>query len=112
MIDRRSFIGMGSLAAGVLATRTSDVMADISSAPAVVATTAGKIRGSHATGVYTFRGVPYGATTAGAGRFQPPAKPKPWSDIREASALGPRSPQLLSSFHGFVPPEVVKVRYP
>ena len=43
---------------------------------------------------------------AGAGRFQPPAKPKPWSNIRAATALGPRSPQLLSSFHGFVPPEV------
>ncbi len=108
MIDRRSFIGMGSLAAGVLATRTADVMADNAQAgaPAVVETTAGKIRGTHATGVYTFRGVPYGATTAGAGRFQPPAKPKPWSNVREATELGPRAPQLLSSFHGFVPPEV------
>jgi len=97
---------MGSLAAGALATRTSKVMADAAATPAVVATTTGKIRGTHATGVYTFRGVPYGASTAGAARFRPPAKPKPWSDIREATALGPRSPQLLSSFHGFVPPEV------
>jgi para-nitrobenzyl esterase len=106
VIDRRSFIGMGSLAAGALATRTSNVTANVSTVPAVVVTTAGKIRGTHATGVYTFRGVPYGASTAGSGRFQPPAKPQPWSDIREATALGPRSPQLLSSFHGFVPPEV------
>ncbi len=107
MIDRRSFIGMGSLAAGVLATRTSDVLADdVPEGAAVVETTAGKIRGTHATGVYTFRGVPYGASTAGAGRFQPPARSKPWCDIREATALGPRSPQLLSAFHGFVPPEV------
>jgi len=106
MIDRRGFIGMGSLAAGALASRASDVMAEVSPAHAVVATTAGRIRGTHAAGVYTFRGVPYGATTAGAGRFQPPAKLKPWPGIREATALGPRSPQLLSSFHGFVPPEV------
>ena len=109
MIDRRSFIGMGSSVAGLLATRTANVMADsasASAAPAVVTTTAGKIRGTHETGVYTFRGVPYGAATAGAGRFQPPRKPQPWPDIREATALGPRSPQLLSSFHGFVPPEV------
>jgi para-nitrobenzyl esterase len=105
VIHRRGFIGMGSLVAGALATRASNVMADVSAAPAVVATTAGKIRGTHATGVYTFRGVPYGDTTAGEGRFQPPAKPKPWSAIREATVLGPRSPQLLSSFHGFVPPE-------
>ena len=107
MIDRRSFIGVGTLAASALAGGASGVLASEGpGAPAVVATTAGKIRGTHATGVYTFRGVPYGATTAGAARFQPPAKPKPWSDIREATALGPRSPQLLSSFHGFVPPEV------
>jgi para-nitrobenzyl esterase len=107
VIDRRSFIGVGSLAAGALATRVRRVLAsDGAAAAAVVATSAGKIRGTHARGVYTFRGVPYGATTAGAARFQPPAKPKPWSDVREATALGPRSPQLLSSFHGFVPPEV------
>jgi len=106
-MDRRSFIGVSSWAAGALAARTSDVLANHAPVvPAVVATTAGKIRGTYATGVYTFRGVPYGATTAGAGRFQPPAKPQPWSDIRAATALGPRSPQLLSAFHGFVPPEV------
>jgi para-nitrobenzyl esterase len=107
VIDRRSFIGVGAWTAGALATRASGVLADdVPAAPVTVATTAGKIRGTHATGVYTFRGVPYGASTAGAGRFQPPAKPKPWSGVREATALGPRSPQLLSSFHGFVPPEV------
>jgi para-nitrobenzyl esterase len=107
MIDRRSFIGVSSWAAGALATRTATVFADDgTAAPAVVATTAGKIQGTHAMGVYTFRGVPYGATTAGASRFQPPKKPKPWSDIRQATALGPRAPQLLSAFHGFVPPEV------
>jgi para-nitrobenzyl esterase len=107
VIDRRSFVGMGSLVAGALATRTSDVLADNAPpAPPVVATTAGKVRGAHSEGVYSFKGVPYGATTAGAGRFLPPAKPRPWSDIREATALGPRSPQLPSLFHGFVPPEV------
>jgi para-nitrobenzyl esterase len=107
VIDRRSFIGVGSWAAGVLATGPSGVLADDrSAATAVVATTAGKIRGARETGMYSFKGVPYGATTAGAGRFQPPAKPQPWSSIREATALGPRSPQLLSAFHGFVPPEV------
>jgi para-nitrobenzyl esterase len=80
--------------------------ADTPATPAVVSTTAGKIQGTHTTGVYTFRGVPYGATTAGAARFQPPTKPKPWSNVRETTALGPRSPQLAASFHGFVPPEV------
>jgi para-nitrobenzyl esterase len=106
MIDRRRFIG-GTAAASVLATRITKSYADDAPATAVTAaTTAGKIRGTQASGVYAFKGVPYGATTAGAARFQPPAKPKPWSGIREATELGPRSPQLLSLFHGFVPPEV------
>lgn len=106
MIDRRRFIG-GTAAASALATQiTKALAADAPASAATVATTAGKIRGTQASGVYAFKGVPYGATTAGAARFQPPAKPKPWSGIREATQLGPRSPQLLSLFHGFVPPEV------
>ncbi len=106
MIDRRYFIG-GTVAAGALAARVSKVLADDGpSSPATVATTAGKIRGVQAAGVYAFKGVPYAASTAGAGRFQPPAKLKPWSNVRDATELGPRSPQLLSLFHGFVPPEV------
>src|SRR5580692_2023652 len=107
MMDRRSFIGAGTVAAGTLATRVTKVFADApETGPATVTTTAGKIRGIHEAGVYTFRGVPYGATTAGAGRFQPPTKPKAWSNVRETTALGQRSPQLLTAFHGVVPPEV------
>jgi para-nitrobenzyl esterase len=107
MIDRRSFIGMCTVAAGALAPRINTAWADDdAAAPATVATAAGSIRGSHGKGVYTFRGVPYAATTAGAGRFQPPAKLAPWSGTRAATELGPRSPQLLSAFHGFVPHEV------
>jgi para-nitrobenzyl esterase len=107
VIDRRSFMGAGAWVASALLTRANHVFAkDVTAAQAVVETTAGKIRGTYAPGVYTFRGVPYGATTAGANRFQPPRKAQPWSNIRETTALGPRSPQLLSAFHGFVPPEV------
>src|ERR1700761_2352775 len=107
MTDRRSFMGMSALAAGALAPGMSRVWADnAAAAPATVTTTHGRIRGTSAPGVYTFLGVPYAATTAGAGRFQPPAKLKPWTNVREVTAYGPRSPQLLSSFHGFVPPEV------
>ncbi|HEV2700368.1 MAG TPA: carboxylesterase family protein, partial [Steroidobacteraceae bacterium] len=109
MTDRRSFIG-STLAASTLAPRISKVFAaDAPAAPAAaptVATTAGKIRGVVDSGVYAFKGVPYGASTAAAGRFQPPAKPKRWTGVRDASQLGHRSPQLLSLFHGFVPPEV------
>jgi para-nitrobenzyl esterase len=104
MIDRRSFIGT-SAAVGALAPRITNVWA-ADAAGAAATTTAGKIRGTQDAGVYAFKGVPYGATTAGAGRFQPPAKPKAWSSVLDCTQLGHRSPQLLSLFHGFVPPEV------
>jgi len=106
MTDRRSFMGY-SLAAGVLAPRICTVMAaDAPVSGPVVTTSTGKIRGVADSGVNAFKGIPYGASTAGAGRFQPPAKPKPWTGVRDATQLGHRSPQLLSAFHGVVPPEV------
>ena len=95
-----------TLAASTLAPRISTVLAADAAAAPIVATAAGKIRGVSDSGVYAFKGVPYGASTAGAGRFQPPAKPKPWTGVRDASELGHRSPQLLSLFHGVVPHEV------
>jgi para-nitrobenzyl esterase len=50
--------------------------------------TAGKIRGFKRNGIYIFKGVPYGASTAGANRFMPPAKPEPWPGIRNALQFG------------------------
>lgn len=54
----------------------------------VAETTAGKIRGFRRNGVYIFKGVPYGASTAGARRFMPPVKPEPWTGIRNALQYG------------------------
>src|SRR5215203_1936936 len=59
---------------------------------AVVATTAGKVRGFTRNGVFVFKGIPYGDTTADANRFQPPKPPKPWTDVKPALAWGPVSP--------------------
>ncbi len=107
MIDRRRFIGMGTCAAGATAGIGRGLGADAprSSGP-VVHTSAGPIRGTFQAGVYAFKGVPYAASTAGARRFEPPAPPDPWTQVRPATELGHRSPQLLSLFHGWVPPEL------
>src|SRR5665213_4575580 len=59
-----------------------------------VQTVGGKLRGSRTGEVSVFKGIPYGASTAGVGRFMPPSAPESWTGVRDASALGPRSPQL------------------
>ena len=60
----------------------------------VVETTSGKIRGVLQGGTQTFRGIPYGASTAASNRFMAPRKPEPWTGIREAFQNGPTAPQL------------------
>ncbi|MFZ0392467.1 MAG: carboxylesterase family protein, partial [Terracidiphilus sp.] len=46
---------------------------------AVVETASGKVRGSSRNGIFTFKGIPFAASTAGAARFLPPQKPAPWT---------------------------------
>ncbi len=60
---------------------------------AVVETTAGRVRGFVRNGIYTFKGIPYGASTEGNARFVPAVKPARWSGVRSCLAYGPVCPQ-------------------
>jgi para-nitrobenzyl esterase len=60
---------------------------------AVVETAHGKVRGYVFRGISIYRGLPYGASTAGANRFLPPKPPAPWTGIRSALRYGETAPQ-------------------
>jgi para-nitrobenzyl esterase len=94
-ISRRSFAGLvgASLGFGVLGRRSAHDLFAQAAPGASVATTYGLVRGTLTAGVHTFKGVPYGASTAGPARFRPPAPPLKWTDVRDATAYGSRAPQ-------------------
>ncbi|HEY2780031.1 MAG TPA: carboxylesterase family protein [Steroidobacteraceae bacterium] len=59
-----------------------------------VETATGRVQGLISTGIRQFKGVPYGASTAGANRFQRPQAPKPWMGVRDCFGYAPVSPQV------------------
>ena len=59
----------------------------------IVETTSGNVRGSVTDEIFSFKGLPYGATTTGRNRFRPPVKPESWSGVRDALHYGNQSPQ-------------------
>jgi para-nitrobenzyl esterase len=94
-LDRREFLGrMCQSAAAVIALGARRAFAD---GDPIVETTSGKIRGVSGGTVQVFKGVSYGASTAGANRFMPPHPPEPWSGIRDAVAYAGHAPQWPST---------------
>jgi para-nitrobenzyl esterase len=63
----------------------------------VVRTTYGQIRGYNDGTVKVFKGVPYGASTAGTNRWLPAQPPAPWKGIRDTTRPGALSPQLFGA---------------
>jgi para-nitrobenzyl esterase len=59
----------------------------------VVSTKDGRVAGAVRNGTEQFLGIPYAAPPVGELRWAPPALPKPWTDIRQATAYASKCPQ-------------------
>ena len=73
--SRRTFVKQAAL---LVAGASAAPWARLEAADAVsvtAATSAGSVRGLALGGVNVFKGIHYGATTAGKNRFMPPARP-------------------------------------
>jgi para-nitrobenzyl esterase len=90
MMLRREFLKQ----TGLLVSGGALVHAQTADAKYVTADTSfGKIRGVDSQGIKVFKGVPYGASTAGRNRFMPPVDPAKWSGLRDALQYGASAPQ-------------------
>lgn len=63
-----------------------------SAKPAIVKTESGLVSGA-GTDIRVYKGIPYAAAPVGPLRWQPPAPPVRWSDVRAATEFGPACPQ-------------------
>lgn len=84
---RGCLIGSAALVLGARAVRAQGAVGP------VVETRAGRVLGRLEESVVVFKGLRYGETTAGAGRFRPPQPVRPWSGVYEATSFGPKAPQ-------------------
>jgi para-nitrobenzyl esterase len=72
---------------------TATSAADAARPAPVVMTQYGAVRGYNDGSVKVFKGVPYGASTAGANRWLPAKPPTRWKGVRDATRYGAMSPQ-------------------
>ncbi len=87
-MNRRSFLSLATVLA------PAAVLVKGAESGSVIAETAsGKVRGVEVDGIKTFKGIPYGASTAGRNRFMPPVSPARWTGVRDALQYGPSAPQ-------------------
>ena len=91
-MNRRDFLRSASAAAFSGGTLI-DLARGQDSKSAIAETSYGKVRGIDNQGIKTFKGIPYGASTAGSNRFMPPAEPASWTGVRDALEFGHSAPQ-------------------
>lgn len=92
-MNRRAFFRGASVGGATLAGAVQKAFGTGASAGPIATTTAGKIRGATLNKVLAFKGISYGASTAGERRFLPPAKPEPWTGVKDTLEWGPEAPQ-------------------
>jgi hypothetical protein len=103
--DRRRFLLASGFAGAALLVSRRYAWATALSNP-VIETASGRIRGTVVDGINVFKGIPYGASTAGGNRFMSPHKPAPWGGVRDAINWAGHAPQ---AFAGRRRPEVSRL---
>lgn len=94
-MNKREFLVSG-LKAGAVISLPGGLVACASTAAGqtpVVETAVGKLRGLRTGKGFAFKGIPYGESTGGANRFQPPVTKKAWAGVLDATQHGASAPQ-------------------
>ncbi len=91
-VNRRTFLERAG-AAGLLLPSAIGFASNDGTPTQPVSLKTGKIRGLKNDGVYSFKGLPYGAPTGRANRFLPPQPPAAWTGVRDAFEFGHYAPQ-------------------
>ncbi len=92
IINRRTFLERAG-AAGLLLPSAIGFASNDGTPTQPVSLKTGKVRGLKNDGLYSFKGVSYGAPTGGANRFLPPQPPAAWTGVRDAFEFGHYAPQ-------------------
>lgn len=93
IVNRRSMLAGAGAA---LAAATSAQAVTTNEIFPVIDTAQGKMRGLVSGGISVFKGIRYGASTAGANRFLPPQPVARWAGVRNQYAYGNYAPQMPS----------------
>lgn len=91
--SRRDVIANGLIVSAGLSAGMFSARSTAAASEPVAETAVGKVKGTTQDGVHVFKGVPYGASTAGRNRFMPPQPTVPWKGVRDALEYGPSTPQ-------------------
>jgi len=98
VLSRRMMLG-GTVSVACLAPWASQLHAADSLHSTVVETNSGKVSGRRVDAVTVFKGIPYGETTAGVGRFRQPRARVPWTGVLAAVEDPPEAPQRAPGIH-------------